>query len=122
MPRGAASPADGATSSLYQRRAQFRMAMAAYQGRASRPVLDDVVEDVRQQIEATARHLINDAHPPDEPEKRYAAITRVHVLCVLRGAAAAGRFNRWYRESHYLHGVITRQPRPGGGSTACPTR
>ena len=75
---------------------------------------DTVVHDVRRQIEASAQHLIDVSAGPEEPEPRYAAVTRVHVLCILRGTAG-GRYSRWYRDSHYLHHVITRQVPPDLG-------
>jgi hypothetical protein len=85
--------------------------MAAYQGKCTRPVPDAVVEDVRQQIEASAHHLIDHKAQADDPVRRYAAVTRVHMLCILRGTGG-GRYSRWYRDSHYLHHVITRQTPP----------
>ena len=50
---------NGTTGAAYQRRAQFRITMATYQGRSTRPVPPSVINEVRQQIEASARHLIN---------------------------------------------------------------
>lgn len=93
---------------MYQRRAQFRLAMSAFQGRPSRPVPDAVIDDIRQQIEG-ARHLIQ--MDESEPLKRYARVTRVHVLCILR-SNGSNRYSRWYRESHHIHQRITHQPPP----------
>ena len=69
--------------------------MAAYMGRATRTVPEEVIEDIRQQIES-ARHLVA-AHETDTL-RRYAAVTRVHVLCILRSNGST-RYSRWYRES-----------------------
>ena len=138
---------------MYQRRAQFRAnreggrqqqnkkskicipflrsAMASYQGRAIRPVPETVVDEIRGHIEG-AQHLIHQ----DETEaiKRYAQVTRVHVLCILR-SNGSNRYNRWYRESrsriwmlfveqnnwiihpsighpHHIHSRVTAQPPP----------
>jgi hypothetical protein len=96
---------------VYQRRAQFRAAIASYQGRASRVIPDTVVDEIRQQIESSAQHLLDTAAPPDDPVRRYAGVTRVHVLSLIR-SNGGGRYSRWYRDSHYFHHVITRQPPP----------
>jgi hypothetical protein len=94
------------TGAAYQRRAQFRITMETYQGRATHPVPSHVVDEVRDQIEASARHLIvTDA---TDPITRYARVTRVHVLSILRGMGNS----RWYRESHHIHMLITGQAPP----------
>ena len=67
-----------------------------------------VVDSVRDHIETTASHLID---PHTEPLLRYQRVTRVHVMCILRGTSN-GKYSKWYRESHYLHHVITQQPPP----------
>lgn len=96
----------GTTGAAYQRRAQFRITMEMYQGRPTRPVPPTVISEIRDQIEASARHLIStDA---TDPLERYARVTRVHVLSLLRTMGN----NRWYRESHYIHATITGQPPP----------
>lgn len=99
------------SGAVYQRRAQFRAAIASYQGRPTRPVPDAVVEEVRQQIESSAQYLVDATVPLEDPRRRYAGITRVHILSLLRGSGN-GRYSRWYRDSHYLHHVITQQTPP----------
>lgn len=114
------------SSAVYQRRAQawsrllptarrnrhqspFRVAMAAYQGKATHAVPESVVEDIRQLIEASARHLLDLGADEDQPLQRYKHITRVHVMGLLR---ANPRHSKYYRDSHYVHFVITKQPPP----------
>ena len=99
----------GTAGAVYQRRAQFRMALASYQGRPTRTVPQSIVESVCQHIEASAAHLIEDAQT--DPSLRYARITRVHVMCILR-SSGSGKYSKWYRESHYFHHVITHQSPP----------
>jgi hypothetical protein len=108
-PVTAARVANGTAGAVYQRRAQFRMALASYQGRTTRPVPSAVVDSVRNHIESSAYHLINSAHT--SPLERYARVTRVHVMCILRNTGG-GKYSKWYLESHYLHYVITKQPPP----------
>ena len=108
-PVTAARVANGTAGAVYQRRAQFRMALASYQGRTTRPVPSAVVDSVRNHIESSAYHLINSAHT--SPLERYARVTRVHVMCILRNTGG-GKYSKWYRESHYFHYVITKQPPP----------
>lgn len=111
---------------LYQRRTQFRpdlavlprlrgngdardrTAMAQYQGKATRVVPAEVVEDVRSHME-NLRHLL-DVNATDA-RTRYARVTRVHVLCILR-ASGNGRYSRWYKEANFLHATLTQQPPP----------
>ena len=107
----AAAPPVRGCSALYQRRAQFRAALAAYQGLPSRPVPPDVVDEVRCQLEASAQHLIDQGAGAEDPARRYVRVTRVHMLGLLR-MAAGGRYSRWSRDSHHLHAVITAQPPP----------
>lgn len=95
-----------ATGAAYQRRAQFRLTMATYQGRATRPVPANVLDEIRDQMEASARHLINGE--ASEPIQRYARVTRVHMLSLLRTMGSS----RWYRESHYIHATLTSQAPP----------
>lgn len=108
---------------LYQRRTQFRAksgsypwgagvrdcaAMAQYQGKATRMVPTEVTADVRAHLE-NLRHLID--VEAEDPRLRYANVTRVHVLCILR-ASGNGRYSRWYKEAFFLHAAITLQPPP----------
>ena len=86
---------------VYQRRAQFRMALASYQGRPLRIVPPQVVESVRQLIETTASHLIDQVCTLDNALKRYARITRVHVMCILR-STGGGKYSKWYRAQDIL--------------------
>ena len=99
-PHAVTTTAVGGTA--YQRRAQFRtvgadgtpsaqrIAMASYQGRASRLVPPSVVDEVRAKIEATAQHLLD---PSSDALRRYAAITRVHPgdASVFRSVGLAAR-------------------------------
>ena len=85
------------------------MALASYQGRATRPVPSAVVDSVRGHIECSAFHLIDADHV--DPLLRYARVTRVHVMCILRNTGG-GKYSKWYRESHHLHYLITKQPPP----------
>ena len=80
----------------------------AHQGRASRTVPESVIEDVRQQIEGF-QHLVKAGE--EDPLRRYGAITRVHVLSLMR-TSGSGKFTRWYRESHHIHLRVTHQPPP----------
>ena len=122
----------GSTGAVYQRRAQFRVALASYQtqraggcaivlraqGRATRNVPLTVIDSVRKHIETTASHLVDSIHGLDEPLMRYARITRVHVMCILR-STPGGIFSRWYRDSHFFHHVITKQQPPNQAVYAC---
>ena len=82
-----------------------------------------MVESVRQLIETTASHLIDQVCTLDNVLQRYARITRVHVMCILR-STGSGKYSKWYRDqdifaayfltpdSHYFHHTITKQPPP----------
>lgn len=83
--------------------------MAAYQGKATHAVPESVIEDIRQLIEASARHLLNLHAEEDQPLLRYKDITRVHVMGLLR---ANPQYSKYYRDSHYVHCAITKQPPP----------
>ena len=82
---------------VYQRRAQFRMALASYWGRPSRIVPPQVVGSVRQLIETTASHLIDQICTLDNALQRYARITLVHVMCILC-STGSGKYSKWYRD------------------------
>ena len=99
----------GSAGAMYQRRAQFRVALASYQGRSTRTVPASVTESVRRHLETTAAHLID--FDTVCPVQRYSRVTRVHVMCVLR-STGGGKYSKWYRESHYFHHVITKQEPP----------
>ena len=99
-----------ASNVIYQRRVQFRQALSAYQGRAIHEVPREVLDDVRDQLETSVRHLINVA--ATDPRERYASVTRVHVLTLMRSPGSGPRFSRWYRESHAIHAALTLQPPP----------
>ena len=60
-----------------------------------------VLDDIRQQLES-ARHLIDDS--ATDPLQRFAKVTRVHVLCILRNAGSNSRYSRWYRDAHHSRG------------------
>lgn len=116
---GAATPgggtATGPSSAAYQRRAQFKAAVAAYQGQSvsARIVPAAVVDDLRAQLETAAPHLIDAGTPPADPLHRYARVTRVHVHGILRAAAADARpLGRYARDANHLHHMLTRQPPP----------
>lgn len=100
----------GAHGSIYQRRAQFRMAIAGFQGKPSRPVPPEVIQDIQDQLHETVRHLIDLTVDPSDRLRRYRAVTRVHILTLMR-SIGNNRYSRWYRESHYIH-------YPGWGSCA----
>jgi hypothetical protein len=106
----------GSAGAVYQRRAQFRMALASYQGRATRSVPTTIVESVRKHIETIAFHLVDTSYSEADPVGRYARVTRVHVMCILRGTDNS-KYSKWYRESHYLHFMITRQQPPDLGDS-----
>jgi len=101
----------GTIGTVYQRRAQFRMTISIYQGKPTRMVPSSVVLDVEKQLYQTARHLVNEEVSEDNRLERYARVTRVHILSLLRGSGG-GKYSKWYRESHYIHHVITNQPPP----------
>ena len=63
---------------------------------ATRHVPSHVVESVRQHIERVAHHLINAAYDGKHSRQRYARVTRVHVMCILRSATGS-KYSRWYR-------------------------
>ena len=104
-------PFVGSAGAVYQRRAQFRMALASYQGRATRSVPCSIIESVRQHIETIASHLVDTSYDEGDPVERYARVTRVHVMCILRGTGSS-KYSKWYREIHYLHFMITKQMPP----------
>lgn len=79
------------------------------QGKPNRSVPLDVIDNIRKQLEDSARHLIDMS--TEDRIKRYARVTRVHVMSLLRNHKC-GTYSRWYRESHYIHHVITDQPPP----------
>ena len=62
----------------------------------------------------TARHLVDLNADPADCRTRFARVTRVHILSLLR-TTGNGRFSKWYRESHYIHHVLTKQPPPDIG-------
>lgn len=101
----------GTVGTVYQRRAQFRMTISMYQGKPTRMVPSGVVSDVEKQLYQTAKHLVNEDVPEDNRLERYARVTRVHILSLLRGSGG-GKYSKWYRESHYIHYLITNQPPP----------
>lgn len=84
---------------------------------SARPVPASVVEDLRLRVEAVAPHLVDTAAPPNDPLRRYARVTRVHIHGILRAAAAAGdaeagRLGRYARDGNQLHQLVTQQPAP----------
>lgn len=108
---------NGAHGSIYQRRAQFRMALAGFQGKPGRAVPPEVIQDIQDQLHETAKHLIDMTADPSDRLQRYRAVTRVHILTLMR-SIGNGRYSRWYRESHYIHrtgfvvgGLVHEEPR-----------
>jgi hypothetical protein len=76
--------------------------MAIYQGKPTRPVPEEVVVDIEEHLLDTARHLIDLTVPEADRIRRFARVTRVHILSLLR-TTGNGKYSRWYRESHYIH-------------------
>lgn len=94
----------------YQRRVQFRNSLHSYMGRPLQPIPPSVIADIREQLESSARHLLN--VNATEPLERYANVTRVHIISLMRGPGCGSRFSKWHRDSHAIHAAITHQPPP----------
>lgn len=78
------------------------MLFKRYQGKPSRPVPQEIIQEIQDQLHETARHLVDFNTDPSDRLQRYKAVTRVHILSLMRGIGN-GRYSRWYRESHYIH-------------------